>query len=111
MISKQHHLNQAGSNKTLNYSCGEITQRFPHVNKFTQERNQMCSSLSISYTFVEFTLMCSCHDCTKKVAHQQPYNCLGRSPFMPSSSLHKATIPRLKRVIFDLRESDADTRK
>lgn len=65
MTSKQYHLSQAGSNKTLNYSCCETTQRFPHVNKFTQERNQMCSSLSILYTFVEFTLMCSCHDCTK----------------------------------------------
>lgn len=72
----------------------------------------MCSSLSISYTFVEFTLMCSCHDCTKD---RSPANNLPTIEAEVSlhlgSSLHKSTVPRFKLVIFGLRESGAGTRK
>lgn len=50
VTSKQYHLNQLKSNKTLNYNfyCGETMPSFPRVNKFTQKREIKCAVLSAS---------------------------------------------------------------
>lgn len=81
LTSKQYHLNQLKSNKTLNYNffCGETMQSFPHVNKFTQKREIKCAVLSAPPSAMPRSpLQCVrlCHNSTidsKSIPNIQPF--------------------------------------
>lgn len=99
VTSKQYHLNQLKSNKTLNniFFCGETS--FPHVNKFTQKREIKCAVLSAppSTTLPSPFTVCSCHHCSgdgKSMSNIRPF--LSASSSSPQNALRRAVKRQLR---------------